>query len=205
MASSFLRAICRKIWRRKSTLEVEPAPFLAGLSCTFLWFRYAYLIGDSTMAPVNAIGVLIFSCYILFYFFMSKHRGIIARKILLTIAITTAIVVICSSSQNDIFYSGLFACASSLVFCASPLASIHTVLKTKSTDSLPFPMILCTFIVSSLWLMYGYLIENNFLIIPNALGSLISGSQLCLFAVYRKGTKVSYRVCFPLFKCNQVN
>ena len=50
------------------------------------------------------------------------------------------------------------------------------------------------FVVSSLWMTYGLLIDNSFIIIPNGLASLISALQLCLFILYRKGKSKPKRV-----------
>ncbi|XP_035216516.1 sugar transporter SWEET1-like isoform X2 [Stegodyphus dumicola] len=57
------------------------------------------------------------------------------------------------------------------------------VLKTKSTESLPFPIILASFIVTTLWFFYGFLKHDTFLQIPNAIGTMLSGFQLSLFAI----------------------
>lgn len=80
--------------------------------------------------------------------------------------------------------TGFLASGSSLVFAASPLASISSVFKSQSTANLPFGLICSQFVVSSLWLWYGRLIGDSFVQFPNAVGMLLSGSQLVLFAVY---------------------
>lgn len=79
---------------------------------------------------------------------------------------------------------GLLCCVVSIVFFAAPLASLMHVIKVKSTESLPFPIILSTYIVSIQWFLYGYLLGDYFIQIPNLLGCLLSGFQLSLFYIY---------------------
>ena len=54
----------------------------------------------------------------------------------------------------------------------------------KSADSLPFPVILATFITSSQWALYGHLIDDFYIQVPNFLGSVLSAFQLALFIIY---------------------
>lgn len=39
------------------------------------------------------------------------------------------------------------------------------IIKNQDTGSLPFPMILSGTVVTSLWLLYGIILENNFIIV----------------------------------------
>lgn len=154
------------------------------------------MLQDNTVIAVNLFGSTMFAFYSLFYYFMTrKHRRRVLAKILLTIATVSAIVFFSVVMSSDpVFFSGIFACLGSLTFCASPLIAIKHVIRTKSTDCLPFHLILFGFAVSSLWTSYGILIDNNFVIIPNALSSLISGFQLSLFIIYRKSLSKPKRV-----------
>ncbi|XP_054715659.1 sugar transporter SWEET1-like isoform X2 [Uloborus diversus] len=58
------------------------------------------------------------------------------------------------------------------------------VFRTRSTETLPFSIIFATFVVTVLWFFYGILIQDFFIQIPNFLGALLSGFQLCLFAFF---------------------
>jgi len=146
------------------------------------------MIQDDNMVAVNCLGVTIFSIYTLFYYFMTKkHRSRVGGKILLTLATVILVVVASFMSSDPIFFGGIFADLSTLTFVASPLASVRLVIKNKSVESLPFLLILLTFLVSTLWFTYGVLIDNKFVMLPNALSSLIAGLQLVLFLIYPSG------------------
>lgn len=58
------------------------------------------------------------------------------------------------------------------------------VIQKKSAESLPFPVIVSTFVVSLQWFVYGELLHDSFIIAPNLLGCILSAFQLSLFIVY---------------------
>ena len=71
-----------------------------------------------------------------------------------------------------------------IAYCCAPLSSTKQVLMTRSTQGLPFILILATVCATALWTCYGALIEDYVVIIPNLLGFLLSTAQLSLFALY---------------------
>lgn len=58
------------------------------------------------------------------------------------------------------------------------------VIRAKSTESLPFPIIVASMVVSFQWFVYGCLLNDFFIQIPNFMGCILSGFQLCLFLIY---------------------
>ena len=73
----------------------------------------------------------------------------------------------------------------SVMYCAAPLASVVTVVRSRSTESLPFYLILATIAMTGSWTLYGFIIEDMFVILPNLLGCLIASGQLLLFVIYQ--------------------
>ncbi|KAJ8913612.1 hypothetical protein NQ315_013434 [Exocentrus adspersus] len=84
---------------------------------------------------------------------------------------------------------GLVCCMVTILFFAAPLASLLHVIKVKNTDSLPYHLICATFIVSLQWVIYGIILKDKFIQIPNFLGCVLSAFQLSLFIIYPKNTK----------------
>lgn len=64
---------------------------------------------------------------------------------------------------NSIFFIGLICCCVGVLFFASPLTVLAQVIRTKNTESLPFPIIIASFFVSLQWFFYGMLIEDSFI------------------------------------------
>ncbi|MCO5581626.1 hypothetical protein L7F22_035515 [Adiantum nelumboides] len=62
--------------------------------------------------------------------------------------------------------------------------NLVNVIETKSVESMPFLLSLCTLINSCLWAIYGILKKDPFIIVPNALGVVFGIMQLTLYAWY---------------------
>ena len=140
------------------------------------------------MTKVNVLGLSAFSCYVLFFFLMTEKRTVLGMRILILISGLVIISLICQSrGPDDVFWSAMFACTSGLLTCASPLSSLRLVIKSRTTESLPFAFIACAFLNSLAWASYGHLADNRFVFLPNAIGSVIAGSQLALFLIYPSG------------------
>lgn len=127
---------------------------------------------------------------IIFYLFTVRKRETLKAFSLSSIGL--AILFMYASVQTDriratevIGCIGIFV---SLIFFASPLANLRSVIRAKSTESLPFSMILSSFIVTLLWFVYGELINDPFIQVPNFIGCLLLIVQLLLFVVYPSKT-----------------
>ena len=82
----------------------------------------------------------------------------------------------------------------SVCYCAAPLASVLTVMKTRSTESLPFYLILATIAMTSSWSLYGLIIKDAFVIVPNTIGCIIAIGQFMLFSLYPSTSSEKYVV-----------
>ncbi|KYQ55392.1 RAG1-activating protein 1 like protein [Trachymyrmex zeteki] len=69
-------------------------------------------------------------------------------------------------------------------FITNLLEAAKNVIKTKNTEILPFPLIFMGTLVSFQWLLYGLIIDNVFIIFQNAIGFMLSISQLSLFVIF---------------------
>lgn len=97
-------------------------------------------------------------------------------------------------------FAGYLSCTITVLFFAAPCCSLMDVFRKKSTEMLPFPLILMSFLVSVQWLVFGILAQDMFLQVPNALGAMLSGTQLLLFCIYPNkpramaGSEVPYSI-----------
>lgn len=67
-----------------------------------------------------------------------------------------------SDYEKATSHMGIICSGVTILFFAAPLASLLHVIKVKSSESLPFPIILSTFIVSIQWFLYGLIIHDKF-------------------------------------------
>ena len=92
-----------------------------------------------------------------------------------------------ASHEGAVSANGTVAAGIAVVLMASPLANLNNVLRTQSTESLPFPMIVANFVLTGLWTLYGDIIQDSFVKVPNGLGWILSVLQLLLFCVFPSG------------------
>lgn len=184
--ASFLSGakVCHLIYKQKSCAKFSPAPFLAGLNSTALWLRYGFIADEWEIIAVNFIGLICQIVYLGFFLVYSKQKSRLVKQLLSLVIFLLTLLWSVNHSVNPKFFGGSLASLSSLIACASPLATIQDVLKTKCVASLPFPIIVSSFIVSLSWLIFGYLKGDDFIIFSNVVAVSISGAQLSLFLRY---------------------
>lgn len=83
-----------------------------------------------------------------------------------------------------LLFLGYVCCTITVLFFAAPCCMLMEVFRKKSTEMLPMPLILMSFLVSIQWFVFGMIAKDLFLQIPNFLGAILSGTQLILFCIY---------------------
>jgi solute carrier family 50 (sugar transporter) len=64
------------------------------------------------------------------------------------------------------------------------MLELKNVIRNKSTEGLPFPIIFVGFLVSSAWLTYGIVLNSIFMVLQNVVAVLLGGFQLSFFLIY---------------------
>ncbi|CAG9834838.1 unnamed protein product [Diabrotica balteata] len=186
---------CQKIVQNKSTGDISSFPFVSGCLSTSLWLRYGFLINDSSIILVNTVGATLFFAYVLTFYLYSINKTAIVRQFLGCFFFLVIILLHIhnNATEEELVRShlGLVCCGVTILFFAAPFASLLHVIKMKSTESLPYHLIFASFIVSLQWLIYGYVLKDEFVQVPNLIGCILSGIQLSLFLIYPKKSKVS--------------
>jgi len=65
----------------------------------------------------------------------------------------------------------------------APMAGLKVVIRRRATSTLPLPLCIANFLVSSEWFLYGLLVWDFYLITPNGIGCILATFQLILFLV----------------------
>jgi len=187
--------VCLGFWRNKTTGESSCLTFLVGVAMTFVWFNYGRLVSDSTLAFVNGTGLLLQTCYTFVFYGYASAKIKTGKKIFLTLIFVILVHLYIQyeedlpTVQNRI---GLLGASMSVAYCSAPLASIQHVFKTRSTEVLPFYLIFATVMVTSSWTLYGHIIQDNFVKVPNMIGCLAAFFQISLF-YYFPNKREQYR------------
>jgi len=176
--------VCLGFYRKKTTGETSCMTFLVGVVMTFVWFNYGRLVSDHTLQTVNATGFVLQVLYTLCFYKFSNVKVQTGKKMFLALLL---IILIQTYIQNEEDLAtaqlriGLFGASMSVAYCSAPLASIQHVFRTRSTESLPYYLILATVLVTGLWTLYGHIIHDSFVKIPNMIGCTAALFQFSLF------------------------
>lgn len=172
-----------------TTGALSPLPFVSLLANCTVWSLYGLLKSDLTVLLPNGIGLCTGAYYT---YVFNKHT---ARPIgtvlggaatIIAVAVVAATVLPAEKAAGAMGWGG-----SCLAVClmASPLATMQTVLRERSTRALPFATSAATFANATLWTAYGLLVSRDpFVYVPNVLGMAAGAVQLALFArfgIYR--------------------
>jgi solute carrier family 50 (sugar transporter) len=85
----------------------------------------------------------------------------------------------------DIQTIGLIASIITIIMFISPVDQIRDIIKDKTSHGVS-PIIYGMMIINGIfWIMYGFGINNSFIIIPNAVGSILGTATLIIIYKYR--------------------
>uniref|UniRef100_H3GDC8 Sugar transporter SWEET1 n=1 Tax=Phytophthora ramorum TaxID=164328 RepID=H3GDC8_PHYRM len=190
----------RRIRAQKSTGEVRILPVLMlGVNC-YTWAVYGFL--NETYFPVmsiNALGAVTSLGFSVVFYRWSSDRASLHKTgaaVALWVALVLLFVVLCRTDVISLAADvqekvvGYVAVAINVCLYASPLQTMTLVLRTKSAASLPATMCCVNLVNGSLWVLYGILADDMFVLSPNALGVALSVVQVALCVKFRHSGRV---------------
>ncbi|KAL3673120.1 hypothetical protein V7S43_002415 [Phytophthora oleae] len=190
----------RRIHTQKCTGEVRVLPVLMlGVNC-YTWSMYGFLSGTYfPVMSINAFGALTSLAFTLVFYRYSSDRAVLHRMgavaggwalllLLFAVLCKTDVIPLASNAQEKIV--GYVAVIINVALYASPLQTMKLVLQTKSAASLPATMCCVNLVNGSLWVLYGILANDMFVLTPNALGVVLSSVQVALCMKFRPNGRV---------------
>lgn len=178
--------ICYDIVKQKSTENVAVMPFLGGTAMGVLMLEYSNILNDPAMTRVNWVGLLLNVGYLLCYYIYTNDKKSVHSQSVIASLFVGIIILYAKLESPDVleFRYGIIITVLLMLLIASPLFSLKEIIETKSTATLPFPLILTGTLVSFQWLLYGIIIQNEFIQFQNVVGFGLCVIQLSLFAIY---------------------
>lgn len=172
--------------RAGSLGDFNPMPMPIILGNTFGWLAYSLLTHDPYVAAANAPGLLLSSWYVMTTVRMADADT--ARKIerlaMLMATVHTAAGLACAfllpSRQAMISLYGIVCNAILLMYYGAPLSTIGKVLKERSASSIYVPTVLLNGLNAAFWSTYALAIKDVWILVPNAIGFVLSGAQALL-------------------------
>ncbi|KAH6939700.1 hypothetical protein HPB50_020936 [Hyalomma asiaticum] len=152
-----------------------------------VWDKFDLVVDSATLAPVGYVRCMACKAFLVYdssksgTSHLQRHpcKAVDPEK-----AIYYEVTYFITEKDVALSIVGMMGCIAAFLFFASPLSSLLHVVRTQSVETLPFPLILSAFVVSSLWTLYGFICEDAFIYTPNIMGALITACQLALFVIY---------------------
>jgi solute carrier family 50 protein (sugar transporter) len=156
-------------------------PFASLLTNCIIWAFYGILKEDYTVLVPNIIGTFNGLVCVAVYKTYSSSSDLPISLCAFAILLFAGTLFI-SDSANTL---GLLGCGIAVVLMGSPLGSLSTVIREKSTASMPFFTSFTTWCNALSWSLYGLLVANDRMIYgPNILGFALASIQMGLFVLY---------------------
>ncbi|GMF17361.1 unnamed protein product [Phytophthora lilii] len=170
-------------------------PVLSMVANCVAWGLYGLLVGDYfPLVATNAVGLALSLFYLVVYYRNEPYKGSLRLEILATTLILVGLVLypfvaeregVKESTVQDVV--GFVTVAITSVMFGSPLVLVKRVIQERNTELLPLTMIVAGVVNCVLWLAYGLMIGNAFVIVPNGANLLLGVVQLGLFCVFPRG------------------
>ncbi|KAK1938990.1 Bidirectional sugar transporter SWEET15 [Phytophthora citrophthora] len=189
------------VYKNKDTGVIAFMPFVMMLLCNHVWLLYAYAAENIfPLFSVCVFGDIVLVLYVAIYAKYCPDRAYVTRTFFLGMvpfvlvtayAILVAVDVISQSRHQLGVVLGYLADATTFALFLSPFEKIKLVIATKSAAAIPVYLCGITFVNSFLWVANGIIEDDLFILVPNAVGAVLTGIQLTLCYIYRPATEDS--------------
>lgn len=175
--------------RRKGSSEgFSAGPFLGGAVFSLLNVQFGQMLQDDAMIKVNLIGLGLNVVYVcaFYWYTVGPAKTKVWGQIGLAGAVAAGLLAYVQYEDPKVveFRFGMILTGILLMLVGMPLLGLGEILKNKSTEGLPFPIILSGSFVSLAWLLYGVILRSNFLVAQNVIALALGLVQLSLFVIF---------------------
>ncbi|XP_050498588.1 sugar transporter SWEET1 [Diabrotica virgifera virgifera] len=179
--------ICKDIYKKKSTAGIQAVPFIGGITIGILMLKLALLMNDAAMLQVNVAAIGLNVLYLAFYYYYSADKY---NEVLKPGSVGVAIVAVfigyslVEAPELLEYRYSLVVTILMLALIGAPLLDVKAIIDKRDASSIPFPLTFMGTIVTALWLIYGIILQNAFMIVQNVIGFLLCLVQLVLIFKY---------------------
>lgn len=175
--------------RKKGSSDVYPVgPFLGGVLLTVMSVKLGQIMGDQPMIKVNIIGFAINTIFMVgFYYYASSERKSQMWAYIGYVSLFLMAVITYANFEDPKkieFRLGMLITSILVWLVGSPLLNIPNIIKKKSTEGMPFPIIFAGQLVASAWTIYAIAIRNHVMVFQNLFLWVLGAIQLSMFVLY---------------------
>ncbi|KAL4325832.1 hypothetical protein GQ457_11G029370 [Hibiscus cannabinus] len=181
-----------RVYRKKSTEGFESLPYVVALVSAVLWIYYATLKSEAyLLMTINSIGCVVETVYIIvFVVYAPKKARILTLKLLGVFNMGVLVMVLVThfftQGRSRIHVIGWSCVVTSAAVFAAPLGIMRLVISTKSVEFMPFTLSLFLTLSAIMWLVYGLLLNDFYISLPNIVGVVLGMIQMLLYLIFRK-------------------
>ncbi|CAH1156200.1 unnamed protein product [Phaedon cochleariae] len=179
--------VCKDIYKKGTTKGTPATPFIGGIVIGSLMLKHGLLLNDAAMLQVNIAAILLNIIYTVFYYLYSPEKY---KDVLKPLGIGATLIAIFlgyaewEEPSNLEYRYGLIVTILMLLLLGSPLLDVKEIIQKQDASAIPFPLTFMGTIVTFLWLLYGVILLNDFMIIQNVIGFALCLVQLILIFRY---------------------
>ncbi|KAL6622846.1 hypothetical protein ACP70R_018838 [Stipagrostis hirtigluma subsp. patula] len=186
-----------RIYKSKSTDGFQSVPYVVALFSSMLWIYYALIKTNETLLiTINAAGLFIETVYIIMYLiYAPKKAKLFTVKILLLLnvgvfGVILLITLLLFAGERRVVMLGWICVGFAVGVFVAPLSIMRRVIQTKSVEYMPFSLSLSLTLSAVVWFLYGLLIKDKYVALPNVLGFTFGMVQMGLYVFYMNKTPV---------------
>ncbi|KAK3139767.1 hypothetical protein QOZ80_5AG0389800 [Eleusine coracana subsp. coracana] len=186
-----------RIYKSKSTEGFQSVPYVVALFSSMLWIFYALIkTGEDLLITINVTGIVIESIYIILYFVYAPRKAkLFTAKIMLGLnvgffGLILMVTLLLFNGDKRVVMLGWVCVAFSVSVFVAPLSIIKRVIRTRSVEYMPFSLSLSLTLSAIVWFLYGLLIKDKYVALPNILGFIFGVVQMALYMFYMNKTTV---------------
>ncbi|KAK3136569.1 hypothetical protein QOZ80_5BG0438700 [Eleusine coracana subsp. coracana] len=187
-----------RIYKSKSTEGFQSVPYVVALFSAMLWIFYALIkTGEDLLITINAAGIVIESIYIIIYFIYASKKGkLFTAKIMLSLnvgffGLILLVTLLLFKGDKRVVVLGWICVGFSVSVFVAPLSIIKRVIQTRSVEYMPFSLSLSLTLSAVVWFLYGLLIKDKYVALPNVLGFTFGVVQMALYMFYMNKTPIT--------------
>lgn len=174
----------------KAAADPARAPVFAAMALdnmVGLWFTY--LLRDTLGHRLRLAGSVLNAAYA--YVLYNGVHGGAKKQVAQTMGMAAlafagiyASLHTAAEPKHHMDVLGMISTCTSIAFAASPLARLGSVIRLKDASSLSLPMSAALTVTAASWAMYGIILGNTWVFIPNAFNAVLGALQVCLILAY---------------------
>ncbi|KAL6622491.1 hypothetical protein ACP70R_032370 [Stipagrostis hirtigluma subsp. patula] len=187
-----------RIYKSKSTEGFQSVPYVVALFSAMLWIYYALIkTNEILLITVNAAGCVIEIVYIAMYFvYAPKKAKLFTAKILLLLnvgvfGLILLLTLLLSAGEQRVISLGWVCVGFAVSVFVAPLSIIRRVIQTRSVEYMPFSLSLSLTLSAVVWFLYGLLVKDKYVALPNILGFTFGVVQMGVYMFYMNKTPVA--------------